>query len=63
MNAKLELAKQIFAGETDFSVYMMCQPTRGPKRNQELTREQLLECYAASRTTAQLKAELAYRQR
>lgn len=63
MNAKLELARKIFAGESDFSVYMMCQPTRGPKRNQELSRDELLSCYAASHTATQLQQELAARQR
>jgi hypothetical protein len=53
---KLELAKTIMAGRSDFEVYMMAQPTRGPDRYRELTRDELVAAFARSHTLAELQA-------
>ena len=56
MNKKLQEAHRILDSMSDFSIYMLAMPTRGPLRNTELTREQLIEQFAKSHTLAQLQA-------
>jgi hypothetical protein len=57
MSEKLTLALAIMGNLDDFSVYMRCQPTRGPLRGRELTRQQLIDCYARAHTLTDLRAE------